>query len=48
MYRFPGRRFFQWLLLLPVAILTYIIAYTYLEMLDYSGILQTTLRATFG
>jgi iron(III) transport system permease protein len=37
MYRFPGRRYLQWLLLLPLAIPTYIIAYTYLEMLDYSG-----------
>ena len=29
MYRFPGRRLFQWLLLLPLAIPTYIIAYCY-------------------
>jgi iron(III) transport system permease protein len=48
MYRFPGRSVFQWLLLLPLAIPTYIIAYTYLEMLDYSGSLQTALRAMFG
>ena len=48
MYRFPGRSLFQWLLLLPLAIPTYIIAYTYLEMLDYSGSLQTLLRSTFG
>jgi iron(III) transport system permease protein len=48
MYRFPGRRYFQWLLLLPLAIPTYIIAYTYLEMLDYSGTVQTALRDLFG
>ncbi len=48
MYRFPGRRYLQWLLLLPLAIPTYIIAYTYLEMLDYSGIVQTALRGMFG
>ena len=48
MYRFPGRRYFQWLLLLPLAIPTYIIAYTYLEMLDYSGMVQTALRGMFG
>jgi iron(III) transport system permease protein len=48
MYRFPGRRWFQWLLLLPLAIPTYIIAYTYLEMLDYSGTVQTALRGLFG
>ena len=48
MYRFPGRRYFQWLLLLPLAMPTYIIAYTYLELLDYSGTVQTILRGLFG
>jgi iron(III) transport system permease protein len=48
MYRFPGRRYLQWLLLLPLAIPTYIIAYTYLELLDYSGLAQTALRDIFG
>jgi len=48
MYRFPGSRLFQWLLLLPLAIPTYISAYTYLELLDYSGGVQSALRALFG
>ena len=48
MYRFPGRRYFQWLLLLPMAMPTYIIAYCYLELFDYSGMVQTVLRGTFG
>src|SRR4029453_7899835 len=48
MYRFPGRNLLQWLLLLPLAIPTYIIAYTYLELLDYSGAVQTGWRALFG
>ena len=48
MYRFPGRRIFQWLLLLPLAIPTYIIAYSYLELLDYSGVVQSVLRQLFG
>jgi iron(III) transport system permease protein len=48
MYRFPGRRIFQWLLLLPLSVPTYIIAYAYLELLDYSGIVQTSLRELFG
>jgi iron(III) transport system permease protein len=48
MYRFPGRRIFEWLLLLPLAVPTYIIAYSYLELLDYSGIVQTALRNLFG
>ena len=34
---------FQWLLLLPLAMPTYIIAYSYLELLDYSGVVQTRL-----
>jgi len=34
--------------LLPLAIPTYIIAYSYLELLDYSGVVQTALRDLFG
>ena len=45
MYRFPGRGLFQWLLLLPLAMPTYIIAYCFLELFDYSGALQTGQRA---
>jgi iron(III) transport system permease protein len=48
MHRFPGRRYFQWLLLLPMAMPTYIIAYCYLELLDYSGVVQTSMRGLFG
>lgn len=47
-YRFPGRRVFIWLLLLPLAMPAYIIAYTYTGMLDFAGPVQTTLRAAFG
>ena len=45
---FPGRRFFEWALLLPMAIPAYIIAYTYTGLLDFAGPLQTALRAIFG
>jgi iron(III) transport system permease protein len=48
MYRFPGQRLFEWLLLLPLAIPTYIIAFCYLELFDYAGMLQTSLRSLFG
>ena len=48
MYRFPGRRYLQWLLLLPLAIPTYIAAYIYMELLDYSGAVQSLLREAFG
>lgn len=46
--RFPGRNFFQWALLLPMAMPAYIIAYTYTGMLDFAGPVQSTLRAWFG
>jgi len=48
MYRFPGRGLFQWLLLLPLAMPTYIIAFCYIELFDYSGNVQTSLRTLFG
>src|SRR4029077_17660864 len=48
MYRFPGSRVLAWLLLLPLAMPTYIIAFCFLELFDYSGLLQTTLRSVFG
>ena len=45
---FPGRRLFEWALLLPLAIPAYIIAYTYTGMLDFAGPVQTALREWFG
>ncbi len=45
---FPGRRWFQWMLLLPMAMPAYIIAYTYTGMLDFAGPLQSSLRSWFG
>ncbi|MBD2329603.1 iron ABC transporter permease [Alkalinema sp. FACHB-956] len=46
--RFPGRRLFEWALLLPLAAPSYILAYTYTELLDYYGPIQTQLRQLFG
>jgi len=48
MCRFPGRRTFEWAMLLPLAMPAYIIAYTYTGMLDFAGPVQTTLRDWFG
>jgi iron(III) transport system permease protein len=48
MYRFPGRAALDWLLVLPLAVPTYITAYCYGEFLDYTGPLQSALRAIFG
>ena len=45
---FPGRRFFSWALLLPLAFPPYIIAYTYTGILDFAGPVQTLLRSTFS
>lgn len=47
-YEFAGRRTLQWLILMPLAMPAYILAYTYTGMLDVAGPLQTQLRATFG
>lgn len=45
---FPGRRFFDWALLLPLAIPTYVLAFVAVGFLDYSGPLQTWLRELTG
>ncbi len=48
MCRFPGRRIFEWALLLPMAMPAYIIAYTYTGMFDFAGPVQTSLREMAG
>ena len=48
MYRFPGRGLADRLLVIPLAMPTYIVAYCYVELLDYSGPVQSGLRALFG
>ncbi|MDH5389136.1 MAG: iron ABC transporter permease [Gammaproteobacteria bacterium] len=45
---FPGRKYFEWALLLPMAIPAYIIAYTYTGMLDFAGPVQSSLRELTG
>lgn len=48
LFDFPGRRFFEWALLLPLAMPAYVVAYAYTDFLQYSGPLQTWLRAATG
>ncbi len=48
MCRFPGRRLFEWALLLPMAVPAYVVAYVYTDLLEYAGPLQGALRAGFG
>jgi len=45
---FPGRKIFEWALLLPMAMPAYIIAYTYTGLFDFSGPLQTLIREVTG
>ena len=46
--RFPGSRQFEWLLLLPLAMPGYVVAFVYTDLLEYAGVVQTGLRALFG
>ena len=48
MCRFPGRRLFEWGMLLPMAMPAYIIAYVYTDILEYAGPVQAALRELFG
>jgi iron(III) transport system permease protein len=48
MYRFPGREMLDRLLVLPLAIPTYIVAYCYVELLDYGGPVQSFVRSAGG
>ena len=48
MCRFPGKNLFVWLLLLPMAMPAYIVAYTYTGMLDFAGPVQTIIRDWTG
>lgn len=47
-YEFPGRRWMEWLLLLPLAIPAYVGAYALVDFLEYAGPVQTGLREIFG
>jgi len=48
MYRFPGRDIIDRLLIVPLAMPTYIVAYCYVELLDAAGPVQTLLRTVVG
>lgn len=48
MYRFPGRRFFEWALIMPIAIPAYISGFTWAGILDYASPVYVFLRNNFG
>jgi iron(III) transport system permease protein len=45
---FPGRRVFEWALVLPLAVPAYVMAYAYTDLLQFVGPVQSRLRAAFG
>lgn len=48
MHDFPGRGFFEWALVLPLAVPAYVMAYVYTDFLQFVGPVQTALRGWFG
>lgn len=44
---FPGRRFLDWALMLPFAVPTYVLAFVFLGIMDFSGPVQGLIRQTF-
>ena len=48
LFEVPGRRVFEWALLLPLAMPAYVLAYVYTDFLQFSGPLQVALRALLG
>ncbi|WP_293781156.1 iron ABC transporter permease [uncultured Oxalicibacterium sp.] len=47
-FEFPGRRIFEWALILPLAMPAYVVAYAYTDFLQFTGPVQSGLRALFG
>ncbi|MDD9811531.1 MAG: iron ABC transporter permease [Gammaproteobacteria bacterium] len=47
-FDFPLRKLLEWLLLLPLAMPGYVIAYLYTDLLEFAGPVQHALRAVFG
>lgn len=48
MCEFPGRRLFDWALMLPLAVPAYVLAFVFIGLFDYASPLQTLLRGWFG
>ncbi len=46
-YQFPGRRFFFWALMLPLAVPAYVMAFSQIGLFDYSSGISTYLRETW-
>ena len=46
-YDFPGRRLFNWALMLPLAMPAYVLAFAQVGLLEFTGPVQTWLRPHF-
>ena len=42
---FPGRKIFNWAMMLPLAMPTYVLAFVFIGLFDFSGPVQTMLRS---
>lgn len=47
-FDFPGKRLFEWALVLPLAMPSYVVAYAYTDFLQFSGPVQSALRDWTG
>ena len=47
MLQFPGSRIYEWALLLPLAMPSYVIAFVYTDLLEFAGPIQGNLRIVF-
>jgi iron(III) transport system permease protein len=47
-YDFPGRKYFEVLLILPLAFPSYMMGYSYVGILEYTGVIQSFLRNNFN
>jgi iron(III) transport system permease protein len=45
---FPGKRIYEWALILPLAMPTYVMAYAYTDFFQFSGPIQSFLRELLG
>lgn len=47
-YEFPGRRYYEWALVLPLAMPTYVLAYVYAHLLGMGGPVDSWWQSVFG
>jgi iron(III) transport system permease protein len=48
LFEFPGRKWLEWALLLPLAMPAYVLAYAYTDFFQFSGVAQSVIRSMLG